>query len=84
MRNDVDRFGYNEWNPILPSFILTVTALETVATEEQLSYAVPLTGINSNADEIYINLFLEATAASSEGIIITKIYNSYYHNCCLF
>ena len=42
MRNDVDRFGYNEWNPILPSFILTVTALQTVATEEQLSYAVPM------------------------------------------
>ena len=48
---------------------MTVTANRTLTTDE-LSYAVPLIGIECTAQEIYINRFPETTAASTKGIYI--------------
>ena len=50
--------------PIPPSCLITLHAKLTQDTEEDLRYAVPLMGIDSDVSKIFINRSLETSGIS--------------------
>ena len=62
-KRDADSFG-SKYIPIPPSCLMTIRAKPAPDTEEDLSYAVPLKGIESDL-EIYINRSLEIVETSN-------------------
>ena len=63
MKRDADLFG-SQHIPFPPSCLITICAKVAPDTEEDLSYAVPLKGIESDL-EIYINRSLETVESSN-------------------
>ena len=57
-KRDADLFGSDDL-PIPPSCLVTVFAVQIEDTEEHLSYAVSLKGVDNDAQKIYIDRFLE-------------------------
>ena len=57
-KRDADMFGSDDL-PIPPSCLITVFAVQAEDTEDHLSYAVSLKGVDSDAKKIYIDRFLE-------------------------
>ena len=57
-KQDADLFG-SQHLLICPSGLVTVCATQAQDTEQDLHYAVPLVGINSDVRKIFINRSLE-------------------------
>ena len=61
--------------PIPPSCLITVFAVQAEDTEKHLSYAISLKGVDSDAQKIYIDRFLEkGTTDMCYQIIIIVIH----------
>ena len=78
-KRDADVFGSDD-HPIPPSCLITVFAVQAEDTEEHLNYAVSLKGVDSDAQKIYIDRFLE----KGKTYMCYQNYNNYCHfhrNC---
>ena len=72
-KRDADLFGSDD-HPIPPSCLITVFAEQAEDTEKHLSYAISLKGVDSDAQKIYIDRFLEkGTTGMCYQIIIIVI-----------
>ena len=69
----MDKFGRSDSDglPDPPSCLVSVYAKDQHKADELLSYAVPLKGVVSLTEEIFINRFLETTGIT---IICTFMY----------
>ena len=78
-KQDADLFG-SQHLLICPSGLVTVCATQAQDTEQDLHYAVPLVGINTDVRKIFINRSVEpaqtiTSKASHYNIIIIYINN---------